>query len=361
MTLTDFERGCLCGAGKFEKSDAKVAQAFPFANRGTVWKYRKVDFKRPKTPKRKLPRYILARRRHVLRLSNIEVTTPKGRKFREFHSVELIRRELQNNPKINIKASKSTVMLDLHAVGKRSIVRRLLCSRERKDVEKRMLFKGIAKHLNPKLIVFSDETWLSTKERTGRREWCSRGEEANPRENKNRRNEPGSFQVWACVGWHFKSKLIIFPKNRKVWRKNKKGTLKEVQIAYRLNSHEYISDCLEKVKKDLNDHRGFLGPKGLDLGEMRFQQDGARCHDAKICYEWYRKTDINLLHEFPPYSPDLNMIELVWKDLHAAIGRRCPETEEELIAAAQVAWDEDITHKMINKHILHFSNAVKAI
>ena len=139
------------------------------------------------------------------------------------------------------------------------------------------------------------------------------------------------------------------------------GVLKEVEIAYRLNSTEYNRDCLKKVQADLDGQRDYLGAQGLDEGDMLFQQDHARCHDAKICFEWFRQADINLLQNFPPYSPDLNMIELVWKDLHAAIGRRCPETEEELIAAAKAAWVEDITYEMINKHILHFTNAVKAI
>ena len=49
------------------------------------------------------------------------------------------------------------------------------------------------------------------------------------------------------------------------------------------------------------------------------------------------------------------------KDLHAAIRRGSPETEEELIEAAKAAWREDITYEMINKHILHFTNAVKKI
>ncbi len=362
MTITDLQLAMLRGAGKFCKSDALIAQAFPFANRGTVCKYRKLNFQRPKTPKRKVPRCILARRRHVLRLCNTVLTTPNGRKFRQFHSADRIRLELQNNPKINIKVSKSTVLLDLHALGKCSKQRRYLCSRELADVEKRVFFRGFAKHLNPKRIVFSDETWLSTKERTGSREWCDADEVANPRENKNRRNEKGAFQVWACVGWNFKSELIIFPANRKEWKKNKKGKLKEVKgKAFRLNSKEYIKECLEKVRHQLEWQKDYLGAEGLDEGEMLFQQDHARCHDAKICFEWFREAGFELLQNFPSYSPDLNMIELVWKDLHAAIGRRCPETEEDLIAAAKAAWAEDITSEMINKHIIHFTNAVKQI
>ena len=223
-----------------------------------------------------------------------------------------------------------------------------------------MFFKGFAKHMNPKLIVYSDETWLSTKERTGFREWCDEDEEANRLENKNRRNEPGAFQVWACVGWNFKSELIIFPAYRKEWKTDRKGVLKEAKgRAFRLNSKEYIKECLEKVQGSLAAHRDSL--QWLDEGDMLFQQDHARCHDANICFEWFRQADTNLLQNFPPYSSDLNMIELVWKDLHAAIGRRCPETEAELIAAAKAAWAEDITYEMINKHILHFTNAAKAI
>jgi hypothetical protein len=54
------------------------------------------------------------------------------------------------------------------------------------------------------------------------------------------------------------------------------------------------------------------------------------------------------------------MIELVWKDLHAAIGKLQPETEEELRVAAQQAWME-MDQELINRHVMHFTNAVAAI
>ena len=64
---------------------------------------------------------------------------------------------------------------------------------------------------------------------------------------------------------------------------------------------------------------------------------------------------------FRPTSAASQLSLQMTKDLHAAIRRGSPETEEELIEAAKAAWREDITYEMINKHILHFTNAVKKI
>ena len=82
------------------------------------------------------------------------------------------------------------------------------------------------------------------------------------------------------------------------------------------------------------------------------------CHQTA---DWFHDQKILRLPDFPAFSPDLNMIEKVWKLLHAAIGKRCPETEEQLIEAAKEAWEKDITQKMINKCCKHFKTAVQEI
>ena len=87
----------------------------------------------------------------------------------------------------------------------------------------------------------------------------------------------------------------------------------------------------------------------------------ARCHHSAVVADWFVEEKIQRLPGFPPLSPDLNMIEKIWKLLHAAIGRRCPTTEEELIAAASAAWEEDITQEVINKVCGHFPTAVEEI
>ena len=345
MTITKDQLIEMKTTARYVKNKSQIARDCN-VSRSTVVKMFKRNFVK-KVTKKKVPLSVTVRRRYVKKLSEIILETEGGRVFRQFSTASQIRLGLIQQ--YQITASKRTVIRDLHAVGKQSRMRRKVCSRNREDLEKRQEFKMQMKHIDAHRIVFSDETWLSTKERTGLREWVSDDEHPNDREDKTRRNLD-SFQVWAAVGYNYKSELIIFP----VERENDEGESK----AFRLNGADYNRRCLGKVGKSLEVHAKYLQDEGY--GELLFQQDHAKVHDAKVVDAWFERKKIQKLAGYPTYSPDLNMIELVWKDLHAEIGKLCPETEEQLRAAALQAWAK-LDQRTINNHVLHFTNAVKAI
>jgi len=195
--------------------------------------------------------------------------------------------------------------------------------------------------------------------------YCEKDQVPFPRETKGRRNLD-SFQVWAAGGWNFKSPLVILPKGRMTYYqafdrrfKPPKMTTRPKKIAFRVNAQDYIKLCLNPLKKALQDHRDeLLKEEGLT---MRFLHDGAGPHIAGDVIQWFVDAKIEQVVNFPSYSPDLNMSELFWKDVHAGIGERRPETEEELIAALKDTWATDITQERINAHVLHFTAAVEAI
>ena len=75
-------------------------------------------------------------------------------------------------------------------------------------------------------------------------------------------------------------------------------------------------------------------------------QDNAPIHKARTVQQWFRDMGIELV-VWPPYSPDLNPIENLWKLLKAKIIELRPEltvmkdnntTEQLLIETAQEAW-----------------------
>lgn len=72
-----------------------------------------------------------------------------------------------------------------------------------------------------------------------------------------------------------------------------------------------------------------------------FQQDNAPVHTAGVVRNWISMQNVETL-SWPPYSPDLNIIENVWGWLTRKVyenGRQF-ETKTELIRSIRAAWSE---------------------
>lgn len=70
-----------------------------------------------------------------------------------------------------------------------------------------------------------------------------------------------------------------------------------------------------------------------------FQQDNAPIHNSRGVKEWIASESIQIL-PWPPYSPDLNIIENVWGWLVREIyrGGKQYQDNQELIAAIKASW-----------------------
>ena len=232
--------------------------------------------------------------------------------------------------------SASTVRRDLKAMGFRSRVRPRVPTRIIADNKARLQFAKRYGSAGTSHFVFVDETWLTTNENTGRREWVVPGEEPFAVERKHKWNT-SSVQVFAAIGYNYKSELVIMPTKR-----SEDGEM----VAYRLNADRYIRTCLSKIVPHLVDKKRTL------------VQDGARCHDARRTMEYLARKHVRTAIEWPAYSPDLNPIEQLWAELKRKVGERCPTTMEQLIAAAKAVWAA-IPMERINRYVKSFKNKLK--
>ncbi|KAK1805775.1 hypothetical protein P4O66_001955 [Electrophorus voltai] len=99
------------------------------------------------------------------------------------------------------------------------------------------------------------------------------------------------------------------------------GTGRLVKVEGKMNAAMYRDILKENQLQSALDLR--LGQRFI------FQKDNDPKHTAKITKEWHRDNSVNVL-KWPSQSPDLNLIEHLWRDLKMAVPRRSPSKLMEL-------------------------------
>ncbi len=329
--ISAFEAGQILEAYKRASNISAVAKQFKRC-RETV---RRIVLRgrAPNYTPRPVPHAIALRRLQVKALA-AKVSQVGDWRFPTFGSARQIRNEL--HLRTGKRWSRRTIIRDLRDVGLFPHVRRRVPTRRLKDVAKRRAFAATARRLSTNLLCFSDETWMTCNERTGRIQWTPRGVPALPLERKARWNIP-SVMVWGVIGVGYRSKVVILPS-----RRLDDGELR----VFRLDSKAYIRRCLSTCANELRQQ-----------GRI-FVQDGARAHAAKATREYLDKKQVNWVQNWPPYSPDLNPIESFWKDLADAVGEQCPQTTPQLVEAVKKAWNEMPQWK-IDAHVNSFRQRIR--
>jgi transposase len=75
-------------------------------------------------------------------------------------------------------------------------------------------------------------------------------------------------------------------------------------------------------------------------GECLFMQDNAPCHRAKATMKWFADHNIDVITDWPPYSPDINPIENLWDYCERKLKNECVNDVEELWLHLQKIWSE---------------------
>ena len=170
-------------------------------------------------------------------------------------------------------------------------------------------------------IIFTDESYFHIFRNT-LGTWCHKG--AKPVVKKLNPNK--ALMVWAAIASKGKSNLWIG------------------KYGFKINSEEYC--------KMLNDTLVPFILANYQNGSYLVLQDNARCHTSKESSKWLIENQINILPNYPPYSPDFNAIEKMWKIMKDDIEKFQPQNLTELKDCILKSY-EMISQEMINNWIQH--------
>jgi transposase len=187
----------------------------------------------------------------------------------------------------------------------------------------------MAMGLNPLKIIFSDESrfvlgddhrWRHLR----RGEW---NETAFARTTK----FPESVMIWGAIGVDYKSGCFFCSQG--------------------VDSEEYQGILLRsRLVEELDQKHGRFG--------WYFMQDGASAHTSKATADFLKQC--LLLPGWPPNSPDLNPIEMIWAIMKSRVKKAAPHTKTELEEVIAKLWDE-LETRVLNRLVMSFNTRLEMV
>ena len=186
-----------------------------------------------------------------------------------------------------------------------------------------------------------------------------------------KKHKDWSLEQWQKVLWSDESKFEVFGSKRRTYVRRRKGEKMLPQCIKPTVKHGggnvMVWGCfgagkvgsLHRVEGILNQHgyHSILQRKAIPSGKRLigegfvFQQDNDPKHTSRLCRDYLKKKEekqVLEIMDWPPQSPDLNPIELLWEELDRKVRKTCPTSETHLWEILQKAW-QGISSDSLNK------------
>lgn len=188
----------------------------------------------------------------------------------------------------NLNSSTRTIQRHMKTIQfyYKKIKSKILLSQKHKENRLKMCIDWLAKNHDWTKTIFSDEKWFSFD---GPDNWCSYVSKDNNMFRSRRQKGGGGVMIW----------LMVLPNGLTCFQ----------YIAGNFKSTNYI-ELLKRVTVPIIK---------LNYGEdFYFQQDNSPIHRSQLVKKFFNESDIKLL-EWPPMSPDINIVEDMWKKLSSMV------------------------------------------
>ena len=174
-------------------------------------------------------------------------------------------------------------------------------------------------------IIFTDESPFVIEQHHNAQNDRTWAGSAPPKEMRTveRDQKPAGVMVWGAIGYNFKGPLVFISENTKV------------------NSAVYqrILSQFERIIKHPDNPYKRVDENGRWLS-WTFQQDGAPSHRSIVTQRWISQhfPDMITKDEWPPSSPDINPIELIWGILKTRVNPEAHPSVASLKEALKREW-----------------------
>lgn len=215
------------------------------------------------------------------------------------------------------KVSKRTVQRRLHSAGYKNRKIRKAITISEVNRKRRLLWcraRRFYKLSYWKKVIFSDETMVVIGKKKSIHVWRKSSEKWNP-ECLNVLKDPKTIKCmfWGCIS------------------KDGVGTLEPIDG--NINSEKYI-ECLD-------DNLWPVVNKVFGAEPYIFQDDNATPHRSVVTRQWKEENGISTM-DWPPQSPDLNIIENLWLTIKIRLEKKLTEikSRDDLVRAVKKIWHQ---------------------